>query len=1249
MKNYWILLAGILLAGGSAEALEFRQARKQMGALKVLDLKKPVIELSGKSGAQNKKSYYVCGSLYLASPQDFRGKQLRVKAAALQGAEKLNYFYIRAYNQGSRKPVWSAFSLNSPFAGSSSREFTVYHGGAADMGWEGAVVSGEQPDKVDRIEFWGATQADHQAVQLRIQDIVLEKVPAESGVLIRQARKQQGDLKVVDLKKPVIELSGKSGVQNGKSYYISCSLLLPAPQDWRGKQLRLKAEMLQGVKQLIYFYIRVYNQGSRKPVWSAFAHSFPFSQRASREFTVYNGGAKGLIWESSVASGNPPDKVERIEILAATQEDLQEIRLRLQDFILEKEPPEVVQEIRARAAVRHWTPVPVYSDKPADTRNIGSIRPADIARAKENIRRHEWAQNCYKRIKDAGDFWMKLTPEQLKLMIPEEDAWFKCLCPNCGTAPEFAWSGKGGLLPDLKSIRCSKCSMVFPNEKYPENHTYTVKNRDGSLRTIRCYKGKDQISSGENYGPHYHITGAVNYTKIRKIGSVFSLAFAYAIEGKMEYAQRVREVLLRLAQVYPNYIVKFRATPYPTPRQSRQGMGGKLCAWKFSDSHNFVRIFNAYALTRDSGIYSDADKVAIENGLCREFKWLMTAFPPQDSCSNAIPYHMTASALCASILGDHELMDWVLQGANGYISFINKWYHRDGFWHENSASYANMANEGMIQLVAAIQGYSDPESYKGDDRYDKIDLLKLIPSQGQVLVCMGPAVLPTGAVAAFNDSSANSGAAISQMTFQSVIDPTPENRARAAYFIHNSPRQRPSDVCLMYRDPDMKPVSDMPDIVAKSQLLPGPGWAMLRHPASARESAAALTYGRFSTGHSHDAMLNYLYCDFKQEVSCDLGYLSWWHPLRPWLVSPLSHNVVVVDGEVQSRSSIGYAELFTDGKVAAVRAAAPDCYPGKTERYERTLLNVSRPGGRQYLVDFFYVKGGEKHLLAFHADGPDFFAPSGTAFQKAELPEYLAEKTGKKYLKDTETASVPAGVYPAAWQFDPQIRTTLHLALDRPAKLYHGVGSGLRDTRNPYLQVPLHVLMAENDGKESLFASVLNAVQKPEQNVTVEQLPVKVSKGCGTALRITHGDGEDLVIHCTEPGMTVRLADYPGLQVNARTAMIRFRDGKAAYMWCEDGSVTADGKTLDAGRNVTGKVLSVDPVSRIVRVAWDHGNAPAIPAGRRLMFPDHVDGVYKVAKSVAADGISVITFTPDETVRLEKGAKVLLSAWAELL
>ena len=207
MKLHWFLLGVFLLASGNVTALEFRQARKQMGELTVIDLKKPVIELSGRSGLQDKKSYYVVGSLYLASPLDFRGKQLRVKAEALQGAEQLSCFYIRAYNRGSRKPVWSAFSWNSPFAGKHSREFAVYQGGGTDLGWEGAIVSGEQPDKVDRIEIWAATQADHQPIRLRVQDFVLMEEPAGKPLTFHQTRKQQGDLKVVDMMKPVIELS----------------------------------------------------------------------------------------------------------------------------------------------------------------------------------------------------------------------------------------------------------------------------------------------------------------------------------------------------------------------------------------------------------------------------------------------------------------------------------------------------------------------------------------------------------------------------------------------------------------------------------------------------------------------------------------------------------------------------------------------------------------------------------------------------------------------------------------------------------------------------------------------------------------------------------------------------------------------------------------------------------------------------------------------------------------------------------
>ena len=1066
---------------------------------------------------------------------------------------------------------------------------------------------------------------------------------------VRQIRRQQGDLTVVDQQKPVFEISGKSGEQKGKSYYLSASIYLAKTQDWRGKQLRLKAEALEGAKQLKAFYVRAYNQDTpRKPVWSAFIWSSPFREKAIREFAVCQDSAKGLDWEDAVVTGTLPTAVNRIEILVATQSDHQPLRLRFQDFTVEDAPTESLKEARAMAAVRNWTRVPVYSDKPAVTSGrIGSIRPEDIARARENIRRHEWAREGYQRIRDLGSFWMKLTPEQLKLMIPEEDAWFKCLCPNCGTAPEFAWSGKGGLMPDLKSIRCSKCQMIFPNEKYPENHTYTMKDRDGSIRTFRCYKGKDQISSGENYGPHYHITGAVNYTKIRKISSVFSLAFAYAVEGKMEYAQRVREVLLRLAEVYPKYAVKYRATPYATPRESKYGMGGKWYAWKFSDSHMMCDVFNAYALTRDTGIYSDADKVAIENGLCREFKWLMTAFPPKDNCANAIPYHMTAAALCASLLGDHELMDWVLQGSQGFISFVEKRYHRDGFWYENSASYANMANGGMVPLLAAIQGYSDSPEYTGADRYENLDLMELSPILEKVLVCMAPATLPTGAVTAFNDSSFSAVAPISQMTFLAAIKPSRENLDRAAYFIQNNTRQRVSSTCLMYRDPDIKPVDITLESVTKSQLLPGPGIAMLRHPESAKESAAALTFGRLTSGHCHFAVLNYLYCDFGREVSCDLGYLSWWHPLRAWLASPLSHNIVIVDGAAIDRSSGGNAELFADGKISAVRAAAPGCYARKTVRYERTLVNIPRSGGRQYLADFFYVKGGRKHLFVFHGDGDRFDAPAGAVFKDAPLPANLKDNTGKKYVKNTASAPVAQGVHTGTWHYDAQIRTALHLALERPMTLYRGTGSALRDQRNPYHGPPMHILMAESEGEDSLFASVLNAAKTPAQDVRVEQLPVTVSGIRASALRITHTEGVDLVIHQTQAGGTVRLVDYPDFTQNARTAVVRFRDGKVNFLWCEDGSVSIAGKTLDAGRNVTGTVSTIDTAAKKVTIQWNQ-TAPKIAAGRRVIFTDYEDGVYKVAKSERKPRQSVLTMTPDETLRLEKGCKVLFPAWAEM-
>lgn len=115
---------------------------------------------------------------------------------------------------------------------------------------------------------------------------------------------------------------------------------------------------------------------------------------------------------------------------------------------------------------------------------------------RENIRLHQWAREELAGLRKYAELWMKRTPGEITQWIPAEDAWFKCLCPNCGTQPEFAW-GKESLSPDGKTMQCTKCKMVFPNEKYPEDRTYTIKTPRGNLKTIRYHHGKDQIAQGE--------------------------------------------------------------------------------------------------------------------------------------------------------------------------------------------------------------------------------------------------------------------------------------------------------------------------------------------------------------------------------------------------------------------------------------------------------------------------------------------------------------------------------------------------------------------------------------------------------------------------------------------------------------------------------------------------------------------------------------------------------------------------------
>src|SRR5690606_12147815 len=81
-------------------------------------------------------------------------------------------------------------------------------------------------------------------------------------------------------------------------------------------------------------------------------------------------------------------------------------------------------------------------------------KPADIERARENVRRHDWARKIYASHKTAAQFYMNHDPEFLADFVPEKTPLLTTPCPKCGAGPWY-WSE---LNEDGSVLRCQSCA-----------------------------------------------------------------------------------------------------------------------------------------------------------------------------------------------------------------------------------------------------------------------------------------------------------------------------------------------------------------------------------------------------------------------------------------------------------------------------------------------------------------------------------------------------------------------------------------------------------------------------------------------------------------------------------------------------------------------------------------------------------------------------------------------------------------------
>jgi Heparinase II/III-like protein len=1032
------------------------------------------------------------------------------------------------------------------------------------------------------------------------------------------------EVEFTDNTKKIIKCSGVTPTKKGSKYF-TLSIDFAKALDMRGKQLTFNVRTTTP-QNLQALYVRFFNEGEKKSCWSFMKWNSPVKKTDIKvKLAAQNAGV--LKWEPSRVNNKEASRVNRIKLWIGTSLDNVPMDMYLSNFSITKAPlPQ--RDI--------WTKYPQKTQLPAKVEHPGGfLKPADIERAKANLNKYAWAKELYQRYKLRSKFWMNLSDEQIKQWIPEEDAFFKCLCPNCFTQPEFAW--RNGIEPDGKSIKCTKCKHVFPSAKFPENSSYTVKSPHGKLKTIPYYKGPNQMIHHENIGPKYHISGAINWAKLRNLGTVASLAYVYALNKDIKYANKVKKILLRFAEVYPHYSPKFRATIYVFPKKHR--MAGKYGAWKFHDSGKILQLANAYDITYNSGVYNDDDKVKIENGIFREYKWLITMFPPtKDWCANAVPAHMTAAAMCAAMLGDHDLMSWTLEGPEGFKAFINKHYTRDGFYNEFSPAYTSMANTPLIKLIDILQGYSDSSDYKGKNPYKNLDIFNEVPKLKEILSSYNSLVMPNGKLPPVNDSDLRTELPLSWLEFNNNYSPNQHNttmlskeKKRSLWHYNYS---------LFKRKKLTKATTAN---VIPSTVFTGPGWAVLRQKNSAQESALLLNFNTFCP-HWHYAILNYLYYDFNQELVTDLGYLSWQHPHLRWMQSPLAHNGVIVDGQRQANARKTQLEFWgSPGSIQMVSASAPDCYPSITKKYNRTIFNIQLSGKRQYIADFFKVSGGKEHLFSFHADGEIFNAPKELKFTPFN-PEKLGSKNiGWAWLKNSRACTLNTENTKFTWINKNKVKSCLYWPVDGKQEIILANAPGARFRNKPYDKTRINLIMSRKKGPNNVFVSVLEATKTQELISEVTYLKTQNNDNLVKVIRVKHSNGTDIIAFA-DKSKIIKLIDYPLFELIGQYAVVRLnKANKLKTLWLGNGeSLKWGNKFINGAQTLNGTITAVDRLNK--KLITDLKTLPQEVnySNNYLIVPGQASGEYRIKNITKENNKIVISIDKKELINLQAGNKFFI-------
>ena len=717
-------------------------------------------------------------------------------------------------------------------------------------------------------------------------------------------------------------------------------------------------------------------------------------------------------------------------------------------------------------------------------------------------------------------------------------------------------------------------------------------------------------------------------------------------------------VLYELAKAYQDWMPKYDYYNNAAPVEWDWGppfghFGAVFNRWNFEELDDLKSYGPVYAALRATNaldivsghVGEDADELITE-GMFNNDVDFFNMFPNQNQNMN---YKSWQGLVALGKATGNP--DYVHQAMNLVDEYATNGFLLDGFWKEVTLSYHAQSLSGVNDTINSyLKGWSDPSGYISPRTGMNIQNLNtddLYPILKPANLVQSTVVYPSGRWFPVQD------------TWESGSS-TPTNLG--------------------------------------SILMPAANIARMSKGTGSGTSQLYMTYLPQYGSHCHYDPLSLALWSNGQELLPDLGYTH--SQLKPWAMSTLGHNTVVVNSKDASQpatASYGgtvenYADI--DQTVQVMKANEENAYPGITEEYDREPWYIKMEGSDDsYVLDIFRVDGGSSHEYTLNGDGisktstftanvamEDYnggrLLPEGTvvtpptsetdagsskyngvdlyyayaSIQDVKRAKFSDENPDHKYEitmetknnEDAETAGMKITGFAGA---------NSELFIGKAPSL-SGLGTGA-SVQTPKRYMPKMVVRCEGTDLQSTFVNVMEpyAAGSSAKISSVEKLATANSKDVAVKVTypcafLTGSTITDVIISNSNPSAALTVGD---ITLKGKMAFVRYLDDKVANVYTiEADSVVVSGQSYSGGGKLEGKVTGTMRTAENAEMdAFIVDTAVPETAVGKTITITHPDGsvhAFTVASVTPQDGNTVIEVTGGDSGFdfLEDGSSKLL-------